>query len=313
MSSRTTLCNGGAFVCMQSQYLQCYYKRCTHEHFSSATSAVLLHSSSTLINGATIKLLEKDSSMGSTQKRKQTREEAVESKARSSIEAPIVEVKANDIPTDERQYTYYVREGRRSEIDAITDALMDSFHPNSQYPFDSYIRRYKYNHLKMCFDAIDECDRGLFVACATIPTESTTSSSTFHTEGEHKIIGFCSVDGRAPDPSSKLENLSPSTLAGTSPRPYLSDLGVSTIHRRKGIGVMLVQACEQWTHKRGYDKLYLKVEKENASAYGLNRKKENRARSTSMPIIDMPDCCLHARIAYSLVSKLKKPDRLWPA
>ena len=287
MSSRTTLCNGGAFVCMQSQSLQCYYKRCTHEHFSSATSVVLLHSSSTpmiplamsskslqdqIIDGATMKLLEKDSSTDSnTRKRKQRLREAVESKASSSIEAPIVEVKANGIPTDERQYTYYVREGRRSEIDAITDALMDSFHPNSQYPFDSYIRRYKYNHLKMCFDAIDECDRGLFVACATIPTESTTSSSTLHTEGEHKIIGFCSVDGRAPDPSCKLENLSPSTLAGTSPRPYLSDLGVSTIHRRKGIGVMLVQACEQWTHKRGYDKLYLKVEKENASAYGLYR------------------------------------------
>ena len=139
---------------------------------------------------------------------------------------------------------------------------MDSFHPDSQPAFDSYIRRYKHNHLQMLFDAIEECDRGLFVACA-VDKSSTTNGE------EEQIVGFCSVDGRQPDPSCRLENLTPSVLAGTSPRPYLSDLGVMVSHRRQGIGVQLVRACEAWTHRRGYEKLYLKVEKKNAKGVGL--------------------------------------------
>ena len=116
----------------------------------------------------------------------------------------------------------------------------------------------------MCFDAIEERDRGLYVACA-VPASPTPDSK----EEKEQIVGFCSVDGRAPDPSCKIEFLTPSTLAGTSPRPYLSDLGVSNLHRRQGIGEKLVRACEQWTRKRGYDKLYLKVEKKNIGAVGL--------------------------------------------
>ena len=162
----------------------------------------------------------------------------------------------------------------RAEIDAITDTLMNSFHPDSKPSFDSYIRRYKYNHVLMCFDAIDECDRGLFVACAVpIPTTSSEFSNNSQEiilqPEEEQIVGFCSVDGRTPDPSCKVEFLTSSTLAATSPRPYLSDLGVSTSHRRRGIGNMLVSACEHWSWNRGYDRLYLKVEKENIGAVRL--------------------------------------------
>lgn len=149
-----------------------------------------------------------------------------------------------------------------TEIEEITDTLMDSFHPNYRPAFDSYIRRYKYNHLKMCFDAMDKRDRGLFVACA-VPVSLDAKV------GKEQIVGFCSVDGRDPDPSCKIEFLTPSTLAGTSPRPYLSDLGVSTLHQSRGIGKKLVQACEEWTHNRGYETLYLKVERKNEGAVGL--------------------------------------------
>ena len=194
-----------------------------------------------IIEGATLKLQNKEYSCD------------------NSIQMPMLKSNYIDEEEETQLYTYYIRKGQRSEIDEITDALMDSFHPNSQPTFDSYIRRYKYNHLRMQFDAIDECDRGLFVACA-VPESSSSME---------EIIGFCSVDGRAPDPSCKIEFLTPSTLAGTSPRPYLSDLGVSTKHRRRGIGEKLVYACEQWTYNRGYKQLYLKVEKENKGAVSL--------------------------------------------
>ena len=196
-----------------------------------------------IIEGATLKLQNKEYAYNNKQ-----------------MPMPIVESNNIDEEEETQKYTYYIRKGQRSEIDEITDALMDSFHPNSQPTFDSYIRRYKYNHLKMQFDAIEECDRGLFVACA-VPESSSSSME--------EIVGFCSVDGRAPDPSCKVEFLTPSTLAGTSPRPYLSDLGVSTKHRRRRIGEKLVYACEQWTYNRGYKQLYLKVEKENKGAVSL--------------------------------------------
>ncbi len=156
---------------------------------------------------------------------------------------------------------------------------MSSFHTDSKPSFDSYIRRYKYNHVRMCFDAIDECDRGLFVACAvpTRPIATSVGSSTGDQQQQleqqqEQIVGFCSVDGRTPDPFCRVDFLTPSTLAGTSPRPYLSDLGVSKLHRRKGVGNMLVRACENWSWSRGYDRLYLKVENENIAAVGLYSK-----------------------------------------
>jgi len=198
-----------------------------------------------ILEGATLKLQNKEYSYDNNKQ----------------MPMPIDEANNIDKEEETQKYTYYIRKGQRSEIDEITEALMDSFHPNSRPTFDSYIRRYKYNHLKMQFDAIEECDRGLFVACA-VPGSSSSSV-------QEKIVGFCSVDGRAPDPSCKVEFLTPSTLAGTSPRPYLSDLGVSTKHRRRGIGEKLVYACEQWTYNRGYKQLYLKVEKENKGAVSL--------------------------------------------
>lgn len=140
------------------------------------------------------------------------------------------------------------------EIDEITDMLMKAFHPQSEPLFDSYIRKYKYNHLQLCFDAIPTQDRGLFVAC------------------EHRTsipVGFVCVDGRPNDPSSRIEFLTPSTLVTTTPRPYLSDLGVLPSHRRKGIGRSLVVACEEWVSSRGYDTLYLKVDERNGSTMKL--------------------------------------------
>ena len=132
----------------------------------------------------------------------------------------------------------------------------------------------------MLFDAMKEEDRGVYVACAVPMDYSSNNNNNNHINTQlvdhggalikdEQIVGFCSVDGRQPDPSCNIEFLTPSTLAATSPRPYLSDLGVSTKHRRRGIGIKLVQACEEWTHRRGYDKLYLKVDKKNQLGVGL--------------------------------------------
>ena len=134
----------------------------------------------------------------------------------------------------------------QKEINEITNVLMTAFHPQSTPLFDSYIQRYKYNHLQACFN-LPKSNMGLFVALAVSNTK------------EESIVGFCCVDGRPNDSSSRVEFVTASTLATTCPRPYLSDLGVLPTHRRNGIGHTLVTSCEQWISSRGYDKLYLKV------------------------------------------------------
>lgn len=248
-----------------------------------------------ILQGATLKLI---------QKKQNEPDERSSSTTKGDGSTPTAVTGMNRVP--DGYCTYYVREGQRSgennfnrnnsiciehvsnqhriciftkEIDAITNVLMNSFHHDSQPTFDSYIRRYKCNHLKMCFDSIAEADRGLFVACA-VPAQPQSASSSAATVDE-EIVGFCSVDGRTPDPSCRIDFLTPSTLASTSPRPYLSDLGVSVAHRRRGVGDMLVRACEKWTYDRGYKLLYLKVEKDNVGGIGLY--KNMGYRKTKLP------------------------------
>jgi ribosomal protein S18 acetylase RimI-like enzyme len=71
---------------------------------------------------------------------------------------------------------------------------------------------------------------------------------------KEQVIGFVDVDAR------------PSTRRIDPPRPYLSDLAVHPDHRRKGIARSLVQACEEQTRQMGKERLYIRVEIDNAPA-----------------------------------------------
>ncbi|KAL7482831.1 hypothetical protein ACHAW6_008489 [Cyclotella cf. meneghiniana] len=213
-----------------------------------------------ILNGATMKLIQK---RNTNVKSETLSDELLARYDSSHIQQVDVAQKNN--------FTYFVRQACRSEIDQITDVLMKAFHPQSQPMFDSYIRKYKYNHLQMCFDAIPECERALFVACAVSSHQNIHKYPTVNAprNGEETIIGFCCVDGRPPDPSSKLEFLTASTLATTCPRPYLADLGVLPAHRRNGLGRLLVRACEEWAFSRGYDTMYLKADEKNTNGMNL--------------------------------------------
>ena len=237
---------------------------CCSRCSTTTNETVLLSSKSStdtlqqqIIQGATLKLIKKDVASKSPTTPIQQQRQQEQQHEDEAIHKP-----------NDGQFTYYIREAHRSEMNQIADVLMASFHSQSRQPtFDSYIRRYKQNHLQMCFDAIEESDRGIFVACASPSSSLEQLSSSINIE--EIIVGFCLVDGRAPDSSCKLEFLTPSTLASTSPRPYLSDLGVIPSHRRQGLGELLVQACEGWADRRGYETLYLKVEEKNTAGVRL--------------------------------------------
>lgn len=238
---------------------------CCSRCSTTTDNTVLLSSKSStdtlqqqIIQGATLKLIKKDVASKSPKTPMQQQKQQEQQHEDEAIHKP-----------NDGQFTYYIREAHRSEMNQIADVLMASFHSRSRQPtFDSYIRRYKQNHLQMCFDAIEESDRGIFVACASSSSSLEQLSSSSNIEDDI-LVGFCLVDGRAPDPSCKIEFLTPSTLASTSPRPYLSDLGVIPSHRRQGIGELLVQTCERWADKRGYETLYLKVEEKNTAGVRL--------------------------------------------
>ena len=51
--------------------------------------------------------------------------------------------------------------------------------------------------------------------------------------------------------------------------PYLSDLAVSPSHRKRGLATALVRRCEDLALGWGYDKLYIKVRRDNESARRL--------------------------------------------
>ena len=58
----------------------------------------------------------------------------------------------------------------------------------------------------------------------------------------------------------------PSARKDAPPRPYLSDLAVSSKWRRKGIASRLVERCEAKAREMGKSKMYLRVEGDNANA-----------------------------------------------
>jgi ribosomal protein S18 acetylase RimI-like enzyme len=264
-----------------------YYSVRTAYALSSSNSNQSLRQH--IINGATMKLITND-------KKDTTVSNLVQSQVVQQQSQNVTPPPSKDIVVvEQQQYTYHIRHGRRTEINEIVNTIMNIFHPNCQSTsYVSYIRRYKYNQLQMLFDIIDndKCGDnrvGIFVACAipavtmldgpssltnslsessSITSNATNTVTMMKHERQEQIVGFCSVDGRANDPSTKLEYLTPSLLAGgVSTRPYLSDLGVVPSHRRHGIARELVTACEQWTRECGHhDKLYLKVEKKNGNA-----------------------------------------------
>jgi GNAT superfamily N-acetyltransferase len=75
------------------------------------------------------------------------------------------------------------------------------------------------------------------------------------------IVGFVDIDG---GPERR------NSLLSYAPRPYLSDLAISEAHRKKNLGVSLVETCE-WTTANKFRKsvINLKVERDNVAAVRL--------------------------------------------
>jgi len=121
----------------------------------------------------------------------------------------------------------------------VADILINSFYNPSSivrpYLFLSELSRLQGNF------PYDDDKHTFFIACVS-------------DEESETIIGFVDVDTRP----RKKEN--------DAPRPYLSDLAVRPLYRRKGAAKKLIQNCESVVKEWGHDKLYLRVERKNNAA-----------------------------------------------
>ena len=114
--------------------------------------------------------------------------------------------------------------------------MMDAFYSESSIMYH-YHRMLELDRLQANFP-YDPSRHDFFVACCP----------------DGRIIGFVDVDAR------------PSMRKDAPPRPYLSDLAVSTEWRRKGIATSLIELCEAKARDIGCRKLYLRVEGANDAA-----------------------------------------------
>ena len=134
------------------------------------------------------------------------------------------------------QQGFYIRRGTFRDLRGVADIMMDCFYEESSLMYH-YHRMLELDRVQNNFP-YDSSRHDYFVACCP----------------EGTIIGFVDIDARS------------SARKDAPPRPYLSDLAVSSKWRRKGIASRLVERCEAKAREMGKSKMYMRVEGSNVAA-----------------------------------------------
>jgi ribosomal protein S18 acetylase RimI-like enzyme len=127
----------------------------------------------------------------------------------------------------------------------VADIIVESFYSSDFFaksPWRHFYRLAELDRLQQNFPyySDDEQRHSVFVAVAAETKQ---------------VIAFVDVDAR------------PATRKQDAPRPYLSDLCISSTWRRRGIATSLVQTCERTVcHDMKRRELYIRVEQANHAA-----------------------------------------------
>jgi ribosomal protein S18 acetylase RimI-like enzyme len=167
-----------------------------------------------------------------------------------------------------QEEAFVVRESRYGDMGGAADVIMAAFYVNSTSPWKQLYRLAELNRLQQGFPyARGKAGHNMYVAVQN-----------------HRIVGFVDVDARRPNRS---------TGHSYNPRPYLSDLCIHPAHTRRGIARALVARCEEFCRDADEDRLYIRVEKDNAAAVGLYRsmgytvEKEERRNLNGNKLMDL--------------------------
>ena len=173
---------------------------------------------------------------------------------------------------------FYIRRGLFKDLRCVADLMMDAFYSEKSIMFH-YHRMLELDRVQNNFP-YDSSKHEYYVACSP----------------DGKVIGFVDIDAR------------PSARKDAPPRPYLSDLAVSSEWRRKGIASRLVEQCEARARSMGKSKMYLRVEQKNDAA--LQMYCENMAyEERQHPVFGVKDttillrCDLHERLKMTTTSE----------
>lgn len=176
------------------------------------------------------------------------------------------------------QHGFYIRKGLFRDLRCVADLMMDAFYSDKSIMYH-YHRMLELDRVQNNFP-YDSSKHEYYVACSP----------------DGKVIGFVDIDAR------------PSARKDAPPRPYLSDLAVSTEWRRKGIASRLVEQCEARSRQMGKSKMYLRVEQNNDAA--LRMYCENMAyEKRQHPIFGVKDttillrCDLQERLKMTSTNK----------
>ena len=152
---------------------------------------------------------------------------------------PIPEEEEDGYESEQRQIAkqgFYIRRGLFKDLRCVADLMMDAFYSEKSIMYH-YHRTLELDRVQNNFP-YDSSKHEYYVACSP----------------DGKVIGFVDIDAR------------PSPRKDAPPRPYLSDLAVSSEWRRKGIASRLVEQCEARARSMGKSKMYLRVEQNNEAA-----------------------------------------------
>ena len=158
------------------------------------------------------------------------------------------------------EVTYRIRDCQYRELTNVATLVVESFYDKRKV---NLVARKLYqlaemNRLQQNFPYPESRSVHRMLVIEASPQEG---------DDEPTIVGFCDVDARPCATKLKL------------PRPYLSDLAVDPIHRRKGLAKMIVEASEEFVQsdKVGdgapFDELWIRVAADNEAALALYRDK----------------------------------------
>jgi ribosomal protein S18 acetylase RimI-like enzyme len=179
------------------------------------------------------------------------------------------------------RFNYTIRDCAYGELHQVTSIIMSSFYDAPEHgtsPWRQLYRLGELNRLQQGYphpgDARRDNHRVLVAVLtadgaadpATAAEESDMSSSKRRWASASQapppaVIGYCDVDGRAPNQATGFKY---------NPRPYLSDLCTDPRYRRSGVARALVRECEEYC-RAVLDRpdVYIRVEAKNVPALAL--------------------------------------------
>ncbi|KAL3897881.1 MAG: hypothetical protein SGARI_006812 [Bacillariaceae sp.] len=140
-----------------------------------------------------------------------------------------------------------------AELPRVADLMMEAFYEEKGM-WKRLYQLAELNRLQQNFAYADQVDVHQMLVVVVEEDEDNDNPP-------HVVVGFCDIDLRPLPKDFKFQ----------LPRPYLSDLCISTEYRRKGLAKALVEASEHFCKSHNHNELWIRVHETNEAALQMYR------------------------------------------